>query len=282
MRFYSIAVYLFLYVPIGIIILFSFNSGRHASDFQGLSLKWYGKALSNPFVLEALTSSLIIAFSAALLSSIMGTTAALALQRMNGPVKALFDGLIYVSIMIPGIVIGIATLIALVTVFDLMNPLLASLWPEGEKPLRLSLGYASVIAAHTLFTMSLVILLVRARIEGMDRSLIEASQDLYATPAQTFRLITLPQIFPAILAGFLLSFTFSFDDFIISFFVAGPNTTLPIYVFSSIRRGITPEVNAIGTMVLGVSLFLLVAVQLLLRSKNKQKTNIVASNSSGE
>jgi len=267
MRFYSIAVYLFLYVPIGIIVLFSFNSGRHASDFQGLSVKWYGKALSNPFVMDALTNSLIIALSAAVLSSVMGTTAALALQRMRGPVKTLFDGLIYVSIMIPGIVIGIATLVALVTVFDLLNPMLAAVWPEDVKPPKLTLGYVSVIAAHTLFTMSLVIVLVRARIAGMDRTLIEASEDLYATPWRTFRQITLPQIFPAILAGFLLSFTFSFDDFIISFFVAGANTTLPIYVFSSIRRGITPEVNAIGTMVLGVSLTLLIAAQFLLRAR---------------
>ncbi len=275
MRLYAFAVYLFLYVPIGIIVLFSFNSGRHASDFQGLSIKWYGKALSNPFMMDALTTSLIIAFSAALLSSVMGTMAALALQRIRGPLKPLFDGMIYVSIMIPGIVIGIATLVALVTVFDFLNPILASIWPESVKPPQLSLGYASVIAAHTLFTMSLVILLVRARIAGMDRSLIEASQDLYATPWQTFRQITLPQIFPAVLAGFLLSFTFSFDDFIISFFVAGTNSTLPIYVFSSIRRGITPEVNAIGTMVLAVSLILLVAAQILLR-KNVDKTSRAA------
>lgn len=271
MRFYSIVVYLFLYVPIGIIVLFSFNSGRHASDFQGLSVQWYGKALSNPFVLESLTTSLIIAFATAVLSSIIGTTAALALQRLRGPVRALFDGLIYVSIMVPGIVIGIATLVALVTVFDLLNPVLASWWPEGTKAPKLTLGYISVIAAHTLFTMSLVIVLVRARIDGMDRSLIEASQDLYATPWQTFRQVTLPQISPAILAGFLLSFTFSFDDFIISFFVAGANTTLPIYVFSSIRRGITPEVNAIGTMVLVVSLVMLVTAQVLLRSKQNKK-----------
>lgn len=271
MRLYSFAVYLFLYVPIGFIVLFSFNSGRHASDFQGFSTKWYGKALDNPFMMDALTTSLIVAFSAALLSSIMGTTAALALQRMRGPMRTLFDGLIYIAIMIPGIVIGIATLVALVTVFDLLNPILASLWPEGIKPPRLSLGYASVIAAHTLFTMSLVIVLVRARIAGMDRSLIEASQDLYATPWRTFRLVTLPQIYPAILAGFLLSFTFSFDDFIISFFVAGTNSTLPIYVFASIRRGITPEVNAIGTMVLGVSLTLLIVVQMLLQKKAPKK-----------
>jgi len=266
-RLYSIAVYLFLYVPIGIIVLFSFNSGRHATDFQGLSIKWYGKALSNPFVMDAFSTSLIIALSAAFLSSLMGTAAALALQRIRGPVKVMFDGLIYVSIMIPGIVIGIATLVALVSVFDFLNPLLAAAWPEGVKPPRLSLGYASVIAAHTLFTMSLVIVLVRARISGMDRSLIEASEDLYATPWRTFYQITLPQISPAIMAGFLLSFTFSFDDFVISFFVAGANTTLPVYVFSSIRRGITPEVNAIGTMVLAVSLTLLIVAQVLLRRK---------------
>jgi spermidine/putrescine transport system permease protein len=218
--------------------------------------------------MDALTNSLIIALSAAVLSSVMGTMSALALQRMRGPKRALFDGLIYISIMIPGIVIGIATLVALVSVFNLLNPMLAAVWPGDLNPPKLSLGYVSVIAAHTLFTMSLVIVLVRARIVGMDRTLIEASEDLYATPWRTFRQITLPQIFPAILAGFLLSFTFSFDDFIISFFVAGANTTLPIYVFSSIRRGITPEVNAIGTMVLGVSLTLLIVAQFLLRARD--------------
>jgi spermidine/putrescine transport system permease protein len=121
-----------------------------------------------------------------------------------------------------------------------------------------------------MFTMALVIVIVRTRIAGMDRTLIEASTDLYATPWRTFRQVTLPQIFPAILAGFLLSFTFSFDDFIIAFFVAGSESTLPIYVFSSIRRGVTPEINAIGTMVLAVSLSLLVAAQFLLRAKARQ------------
>ena len=267
MRIYAIAVFLFLYVPIGIIVLFSFNAGRHASELRGFSIQWYGKALSNPFVGDAFVTSLIVAFSVAILSSLMGTAAALALQRLKGIPKILFNGLIYVSVMIPGIVIGIATLVALVTVFDFLNPLLESVWPEGSKAPKLRMGYASVIAAHTLFTMSLVIILVRARIAGMDRSLIEASMDLYATPWRTFYQVTLPQIYPAILAGFLLSFTFSFDDFIISFFVAGPNTTLPIYIFASIRRGITPEVNAIGTMVLAASLILLMTAQFLLRKR---------------
>ena len=270
MRIYAIAVFLFLYVPIGIIVLFSFNAGRHASELRGLSIQWYGKALSNPFVGDAFVTSLIVAFSVAILSSLMGTAAALALQRLKGTMRVLFDGLIYISVMIPGIVIGIATLVALVTVFDFLNPLLASIWPEGAKPPKLHMGYVSVIAAHTLFTMSIVIILVRARIAGMDRSLIEASMDLYATPWRTFYQVTLPQIYPAILAGFLLSFTFSFDDFIISFFVAGANTTLPIYIFSSIRRGITPEVNAIGTMVLAVSLILLMTAQFFLRARTNR------------
>jgi len=124
-------------------------------------------------------------------------------MRLKGTLRVLFDAMIYISVMIPGIVIGIATLVALVTVFDFLNPLLASLWPEGAKPPKLHMGYITVIAAHTLFTMSLVIILVRARIAGMDRALIEASMDLYATPWRTFYQVTLPQIYPAILAGFL-------------------------------------------------------------------------------
>jgi len=264
MRLYATAVYLFLYIPIGVIVLFSFNAGRHASDFRGFSVQWYGKALDNPFVMDALTTSLAVAFTTAILASLTGTMAALALQNVRGRLRAAYDGVIYVAIMIPGIVIGIATLIALVTVFDFLNPILAAVWPSDPPP-RLNMGYASLIAAHTMFTMALVIVIVRARIAGMDRTLIEASADLYATPLRTFRQVTLPQIFPAVLAGFLLSFTFSFDDFIIAFFVAGSQTTLPIYVFSSIRRGVTPEINAIGTMVLAVSLSLLIVAQFLLR-----------------
>jgi len=271
MRIYAAAVYLFLYIPIGIIVLFSFNAGRHASDFQGFSAKWYGKALDNPFMMEALSTSLVVGLSAAFFATLFGTMAALALQGVTGRLRAIYDAVIYVAIMIPGIVIGIATLIALVTVFDFLNPLLAAAWPGGaEAAPRLNMGYTSLIAAHTLFTMALVIVIVRARVAGMDRALIEASADLYATPWGTFRQVTLPQIFPAVLAGFLLSFTFSFDDFIIAFFVAGSETTLPIYVFSSIRRGVTPEINAIGTMVLGMSLTLLILAQFLLRARDRK------------
>jgi spermidine/putrescine transport system permease protein len=265
MRLYAISVYLFLYIPIGVIALFSFNAGRNASQLQGFSTKWYGVALSNPFVMDALKTSLTVALTAALLATVFGTMAAVALQGIKGPVRKVFDLLIYVAVMIPGIVIGIATLIGLVTVFDQLNPLLAAIWPDGAVPPKLNMGIGSLIAAHSMFLMALVIIIVRARLSGMDRALTEASSDLYATAFGTFRQVTLPLIFPAVLAGFLLSFTFSFDDFIIAFFVAGSETTLPIYVFSSIRRGVTPEINAIGTMILAVSLILLVTAQFQLR-----------------
>jgi spermidine/putrescine transport system permease protein len=269
MRIYAIAVYLFLYIPIGIIALFSFNAGRHASQFQGFSTQWYGKALSNPFVVDALLTSATVALSSAVLATVFGTMAAMALQSLKGKSRMAFDALIYIAVMVPGIVIGIATLIALVTLFDWLNPVLAALWPLAEAAPKLSLGYGSLIAAHGLFSMALVIIIVRARMAGMDRSLIEASADLGATPWGTFRQVTLPQIFPGVLAGFLLAFTFSFDDFIIAFFVAGSQTTLPVYVFSSIRRGVTPEINAIGTMVLAVSLVLLIAAQAILQRGRK-------------
>lgn len=266
LRGYAILLYLFLYGPIALIVVFSFNSGLSAADFQGFSLKWYAKVATNELMLAALKTSVIVAFSSAALATIMGTMAALALQRVTGALRAVFDALIYVAIMVPGIVIGIATLIALVTTFDAANALLAQLWP-GEAAPKLSMGYGSIIAAHTLFSMALVVVIVRARIAGMDRSLIEASMDLYADPWGTFRQVTLPQLMPAILAGFLLCFTFSFDDFVIAFFVAGPLNTLPIYVFSSIRRGVTPEINAIGTAVMMFSLILLFGAQILLRRK---------------
>lgn len=263
MRIYALLIYVFLYLPIALIVFYSFNAGRYAMDWQGFSLEWYGKAFSNPFAVKALWMSITVGLWTAVLSTLIGTLAALGLERIHGVARKAFDGLVYVAIMVPGVVIGIATLIAFVTVFDVVNPTLAQFL--GEAAPRLAMGTTTIIAAHVLFNLAVVILIVRARLSGMDRSLIEASEDLYATPFGTFRQVTLPLLMPAIVAGFLLSFTFSFEDFIIAFFVAGPNNTLPMYVFSSIRRGITPEINAIGTVVLTVSLTLLLIAQLILR-----------------
>ncbi|AYC31506.1 ABC transporter permease [Pseudomonas cavernae] len=254
LRSYSTSVYLFLYAPIALIMLFSFNAGQHAAAFECCSTQWFGRAFGNPFIMEALATSLLIALSSAVIATLFGTLAVFGLQRVGKRVRLLFEALIYSAIIIPGIVIGIATLIAFISLFDLLNPLLAAL--DLGIP-RLNMGFATVVAAHSLFTMALVMVIVRTRVEALDRALLEASADLYAPPLETFWRVTLPQIAPAVLAGFLLAFTFSFDDFIVAFFVAGSETTLPIYIFSSIRRGVTPEINAISTLIICVSLALL-------------------------
>jgi len=273
MRIYATAVYLFLYAPIALIVMNSFNAGKSGLQFFCCSIEWYGRTFANSLMVEALTHTLIIASVSATLATVMGTMAALALQRLHGAWRLIYDALIYSAIIIPGIVIGIATLVALNTLFGLLNPLLAAfVVGEAGPPFQLTLGVGSVIAAHTLFSMALVVVIVRARISGMDRSLIEASADLYATPWRTFRQVTLPQLLPAVISGFLLSFTFSFDDFIVAFFVAGPTTTLPIFLFSSIRRGVTPEINVIATVVMAVSLTLLVIAQQLLQRQRRPQT----------
>jgi spermidine/putrescine transport system permease protein len=266
MRIYALVIYLFLYLPIALIVFYSFNSGHYAMDWQGFSTEWYGKAYANPFAMKALKTSVVVGLWTAVLATSIGTLAALGLERMRGLTRKVFDGLIYIAIMVPGVVIGIATLIAFVTVFDVLNPALTEMIGQGAP--QFAMGVPTIIAAHVLFNIAVVILIVRSRLAGMDRSLIEASEDLYATPFATFRQVTLPLLMPAIVAGFLLSFTFSFEDFIIAFFVAGPNNTLPIYVFASIRRGVTPEINAIGTVVLTVSLTLLLIAQMILRRSN--------------
>ena len=267
---YAVVVYAFLYVPILTVVVLSFNAGMHATDLRGFSARWYGEAWTDPFVTEALRNSLFIASVTAVLATTFGTMAALALQRVRGWLRVVFDGFVYAAILVPGIVIGIATLVFVVLAFDWLNEWIAYLWPGGGPPPQLMLGRLTVIAAHTLFTMALVIVLVRARAAGMDRSLIEASGDLGATPWGTFRQVTFPQLFPAILAGFLLAFTFSFDDFIIALFVAGPDNTLPLYVFASIRRGVTPKINAIASVMLAVTLTFLFVAQVILRRQSRR------------
>ncbi len=264
MRIYATLIYLFLYAPIALIVGLSFNAGNQSMVWKGFSVAWYGKAFSNPLITEALSTSVMIALSTAVLSGIFGTMAALGLERTKGWVKVFFETLIYVAILVPGIVIGISSLITFVTIFDLVNPRLQSL---GN--IRLQMGMWSIVATHVLFNIAVVALLVRARLQGMDRSLVEASEDLYATPLGTFRQVVLPMLAPSILAGALLAFTFSFEDFIIAFFVAGPDVTLPIYVFSAIRRGVTPEINAVGTVVLMTSLVLLMLAQWILQRGTK-------------
>ncbi len=263
LRAYTVAAYIFLFLPILIVVIFSFNAGRHAAELIGLSTRWYEGAWSNVFVIKALGNSLTIAAATAVLATLLGTSSALAMTSTHGRLRTIFEQLTYVAIIVPGIVIGIAALLFLVTAFGWLNPWLAFAF-GGSAP-RLGLGAHSVVVTHTLFTMAIVNVIVRTRLRGMDRSLIEASGDLYATPWRTFRQITFPQILPAIVAGGLLAFTFSFDDFIVAFFTAGQDQTLPIYLFASIRRGVTPEANAIATVLLAITISAMVVGGLLVR-----------------
>jgi spermidine/putrescine transport system permease protein len=262
-RAHAALVYVFLYAPIFVVVLFAFNNTQGvATRWEGLSLRWFNIALHDPVVLKSLTNSFIIAIPNAFLSTIFGTMAALALQRVGKRVRLAFDGLTYMSVIVPEIVIALATLVMFATSFDLVESI------TGERP---KFGYTTIIAAHVLFNTSLVLLLVRARLSGMDRTLVEASADLFATPWRTFRQITFPQLLPAIVAGFLLSFTFSFDDYVITTFVSGPgSSTLPLFIFGQVKRGVTPETNAVAAMILGITLLTLLIGQAALTWQSRR------------
>jgi spermidine/putrescine transport system permease protein len=271
-RSHAALVYVFLYLPIHIVVIFSFNAtNRNVTDWQGVSLKWYQSALGDTNVQKALWNSATIGLINAILATAFGTMAALGLQRVGKRSRLAFDALTYISVIIPEIVIGLATLILFAITRDLVNPILASFHLGGARPVQVQLGQWSIIAAHVLFNTSLVLLLVRARLSGMDRTLVEASFDLFATPWRTFRQITLPQLLPAIVAGFLLSFTFSFDDYVITSFVSGPGSqTLPLYIFGQTRQGVTPLTNAVAAMMLVVTLSILLVGQYLLGRQSKR------------
>ena len=264
-RLHAVGVYAFLYFPIVIVIVFAFNANQLATIWTGFSTDWFGEALQNRVVQRALQNSLIVALANAVLATLFGTMAALGLQRVSKRWRLLFDALTYVSIIVPEIVIALATLVFFATVFDIANPILLGLQTGGGEAFTLRFGHATIIAAHVLFNTSLVLLLVRARLSGMDRTMVEASYDLFATPWRTFRQITFPQLLPAIVAGFLLAFTFSFDDYVITSFVSGPgSSTLPLYVFGQVKRGVSPETNAVAAMIFGFTIATLLVGQFLL------------------
>jgi spermidine/putrescine transport system permease protein len=256
LRIHTGLVYAFLYTPVIVVVLFSFNANRLATIWTGFSLDWYGKALGDEVVQAALQNSFSVALPAGILATTFGTMAALGLQRVPKKLRLGFDALTYVSIIVPEVVIALSTLVLFASTFGIIN---------DATGMRLQLGIPTIIAAQMLFDISIVLLLVRARLSGMDRTHVEASYDLYATPWRTFRQITFPQLLPAIVAGFLLSFTFSFDDYVITSFVSGPgSSTLPIFIFGQVKRGVSPETNAVATMMLALTLAMLAAGQIAL------------------
>jgi spermidine/putrescine transport system permease protein len=256
LRGHTLLIYLFLYFPIVVVVAFSFNAtNRRVTHWEGFSLRWYDSVLNDTVVQSALANSFRVAISTAVIATIFGTMAALGLQRAPRWFRSVFEALTFVSIIVPEIVIALSTLVFYSTSFDVVRSVTGIRW---------RLGFETIIGAHALFNISLVMLLVRARLSGMDRTHVEASFDLYGTPWRTFWQITFPQLLPAIVAGFLLSFTFSFDDYVITYFVSGAGTTtLPLYVFSTIRKGVTPATNAVAAIMLLITLTILVVGQFL-------------------
>ena len=249
--------YLFLFLPIAIVIVFSFNAGRHVSELQGFSLQWYRQAWTDPFILQAVENSLVIATSSAIIATVLGTAAAISVRSVRRTTRRIVEFLAYTAVIIPAIVLGISLLLAFVLFADWANPWLEYLWP-GVDPPQIGLGRLSVIAGESVFGIALVMIIVGTRFDQLDERLARASQDLYATPRQTLFQVTLPQLRSAMAGGFLLSFTFAFDDFIIAFFTRGQAQTVPI-VPSSPRSGeVGPAINAIASVLVVVTLVLLV------------------------
>jgi spermidine/putrescine transport system permease protein len=263
LRGHTFLVYLFLYLPIIVVVVFSFNgTQRRVTDWDGFSLRWYETVLGSREIQRYLINSFIVGLSTACIATIVGTMAALGLQRTPKWFRLPFDALTYVSVIVPELVIALATLVFFASTIGRDGVVTSATGVE------IGFGFHTIVAALSLFNISLVLLLVRARLSGMDRTHVEASYDLYGTPWRTFWQITFPQLLPAIVAGFLLSFTFAFDDYLITTFVNGQGTsTIPLFIFGQIRRGVTPATNAVAALMLLITLSVLLAGQLLTRRR---------------
>jgi spermidine/putrescine transport system permease protein len=233
----ALAGYAFLYVPLLIVIVYSFNDSRLNAEWVGFTFGWYDKLFHNQGMLLAAGNSLLIGLTASAVSTVLGTMAGLAMYRYR---NRLLSILVLAPIAIPEILMGVSLLIF----FVLLN---------------LTLGLVSVALAHIAFCIGFVAIVVRSRLAGMDETLTEAARDCGASPLQTFRHVTLPLIMPGVIAGALMAFTLSIDDFVITFFTAGAGTvTLPLQIYSMIKIAVTPEVNAVSTLLMFLTLVLIV------------------------
>jgi spermidine/putrescine transport system permease protein len=233
----SLAVYGFLYIPLAVVVLFSFNDSMLNAEWVGFTLAWYRKLLGDGEMLRAAANSLLIALLSSSVATVLGAMAGIAMHRWR---FRWLPFLVLTPVAMPEILLGVSLLLFFRQVLDL------------------TLGFFSILVAHITFSIGFVAVIVRARLAGMDESIFEAARDLGASPWRTFRRITLPLILPALVAGFLMSFTLSIDDFVITFFVAGVGvTTLPLQIYSMIKVAVTPEVNAVSTLLMGLTLTLI-------------------------
>lgn len=246
---YLLLIFMFLYIPIMILIAFSFNTSKLNVVWTGFTFKWYGSLLHNAGILEALENSFIVAVISTILSVIIGTLCSVGMYRYKFKGKGIFDSILYLPLVIPEIVMGIS----LLAFFSIV---------------KIPLGKISLIIAHVTFCIAYVVAVVKTRLDGFDKSVEEAAMDLGASPLQTFFHVTLPIIMPGVIAGGLLAFTLSLDDVIISFFVAGPGSvTLPLKIFSMVKFGVTPEINALSTLIILFTMVLIV-IALVIRNAN--------------
>ena len=245
---YMTLVLLFLYLPILIVVLYSFNPSKNMGSFSGFTLSWYRKLFENRDIAHTLLNSLQLAAISVSASAVIGTLGAVALARKHLRLQGFMEGLVSLPIMIPEIVLGLA---------------FSAIFSAAGIPL----GMGALVLSHITFCVPYIFIIVKGRIASIDPQLEEAARDLGASPGRVFKDIIMPLAFPAVLAGMLLAFAMSFDDVIISFFVTGPGAqTLPLKVYSSLRVGVSPEMNALCTVMLGV-VFLFVAVSQRIRTR---------------
>jgi spermidine/putrescine transport system permease protein len=230
LRLYAVIAFAYIYLPILLLVIFSFNTQKLNITWQGFTLDWYRVLFNDQAVMLAVRNTLIVATISTLVATVIGTLAALALQRYRFPGYLVAESLLYIPVIIPEVVMGIALLAFFASV-------------------KFQLGLASITFAHIAFSIPFVTLVVRARLHGFDRAIEEAAMDLGANELTTFWRVTLPTILPGVLSGALLAFTLSLDDYVITYFTAGPgSTTLPLRIFSMVRFAVTPEVNALSTL----------------------------------
>ncbi len=238
----TLLTYLFLFLPLIVLIVYSFNAGHSSAIWMGFSFNWYNVLFHDRYIFTALRNSLIVATSAGLISTTLGTLAALMLVRRDFKGKELFSTLMLSPLVLPEIVLGVSFLVFMVF-------------------LNIKLGFFSLIMGHIILTLPYATLIVRAAAAGLDTSLEEAAADLGANEARVFQHITFPLLLPGIMAAFLLTFTISLDDFVISMFASGVGTTtLPLQIFSLLKVGITPEINALGTVLILFNLILILFI----------------------
>ena len=256
---YALLVYLFLYLPILVLIIFSFTRDEFGVRWTGFTLDWYVRLFNNDRLMGASLNTLIVACVSTLVATTLGTLMALAMERYRFRARSSIDALIYLPIVVPEIVMAVSLLAFSALIFDLIHALTGQV-------LRRNL--TTVTIAHIAFSISFVVVVVRTSLRHFDRRLEEAAADLGADSWQTFWRVTFPLILPGIIGGALMAFTLSLDDFIISLFLSGPGTSLlPVEVYSRVRRAITPEINAISTLMLLLSISLVLLSQLLQRRR---------------